>query len=198
MRIEINDLNVNVGKKVWVTVYKWESCENTNPERHIEPSQAIITHNDKPRWGEPKYLLMKMKKNGEPSRTKIALSSSASSNEGHINIFDNEDECIQQYIKDIAVVRKNVEDYIEGQKYKLDIVDSKKVGFDIISESSVENQKQKVKKCVDDELTMCLEHYNCESSIKSIDDVNLEKETISVTFEYNVVESDDYVGLSVY
>ncbi len=60
--------------------------------------------------------------------------------------------------------------------------------------------KEEIVKRVTSELDECLETANAEiyGYEDKIVEVDLEKQTITIKFDYNIVEEDDYVGLAFY
>jgi copper chaperone CopZ len=60
--------------------------------------------------------------------------------------------------------------------------------------------KEEIVKRVTSELDECLETANAEiyRYEDKIVEVDLEKQTITIKFDYNIVEEDDYVGLAFY
>lgn len=62
------------------------------------------------------------------------------------------------------------------------------------------NNKENIIEKITNELDECLSSINAEiySWEDKILDVNLEEKTITIKFNYHVVESDNYVGLAVY
>jgi copper chaperone CopZ len=57
--------------------------------------------------------------------------------------------------------------------------------------------KEEVIKSVIDELETCLNDVNA-SGPSEVIDVDLENQTITLKFKYNIVEEDNYVGLCYY
>lgn len=64
----------------------------------------------------------------------------------------------------------------------------------------MEYTKEEIIKRVTEELDLCLETINGEVYRwnDKIVDVDMENQTITIRFNYNIVESDDYVGLASY
>lgn len=60
--------------------------------------------------------------------------------------------------------------------------------------------KEEVIKRITEQLDDCLAYHNAEVFRweDKIIDVNLEEQTISIKFNFHVVEEDDYIGLGVY
>jgi hypothetical protein len=60
--------------------------------------------------------------------------------------------------------------------------------------------KEEVVKRITSELNMCLESANAEiyDYDKRILDVDLENHSITIKFDINIQEDDDYIGLSFY
>ena len=60
--------------------------------------------------------------------------------------------------------------------------------------------KENVIKIITDQLNECLEYHNAEDfDLKNkVQDVDLENQTITIKFNFHVVEEDDYIGLGEY
>lgn len=55
-----------------------------------------------------------------------------------------------------------------------------------------------IKKAIKLELEEALQSVNAEDSVREIVEINEEDMTVTVKFDYNIVEEDDYIGLSIY
>ena len=60
--------------------------------------------------------------------------------------------------------------------------------------------KENVITAITEQLNNCLESHNAEdyNLMNKVVDVDLKNQTITIKFDYHVVEEDNYIGLSVY
>ena len=109
MKIETKDLLNYEKKYIWICGLYYNDIGN-KPTRHVKPTFVYVSKRKGRYWDHCEFL--KMKKNGEHTRTIIKLKDNTTWSKD-LSCFDNERECNDEYIKKTVECNEHLTRYIK-------------------------------------------------------------------------------------